>query len=68
MSAPKPKPETPGQTRDYIVLRGRLEKAGKIYCTGATVPLTAAEAEHPFAHGIVALKADADTAAAGIEP
>lgn len=52
-----PKAAAPTATRDYVVLRGRLQKGSDSYDTGATVPLTDAEAEHPLGIGVVRLKA-----------
>lgn len=49
--------ESAAPTRDYIVVKGRVEKAGDMYDSGDTIALTDAEAEHPLATGAVRLKA-----------
>lgn len=43
-------------TRDYIVAKGCVEKAGEMYRPGDTIALTDAEAEHPLATGVVRIK------------
>lgn len=59
-----PEAADPAATRDYIVLRGQLQKGSDTYATGSTVPLTEAEAAHPLRIGVVRL-AGIDTGKAG---